>query len=238
MAHAGASVDVVVAEARAHQLLYDVGLLVGAARRGDAADRVAAILRLNALEFRGRVADRFFPRDFAPGIGDLRADHGLDDAVRMGSVPNRDASLDAGVPVVGMAVHVRHHAYHFLALHLGAERAAHAAVGAGRGDAVLGLTLLDQGFLGKGCGGAGLHAGAAGNALRIHEGYVLARGHRGLETAVLDGQRKGALLLIADAHAAPANDALAGIEGKIRIARVLLDAQVIGSLVAVAHFAN
>src|SRR5260370_22777650 len=138
MAHAGASVDIVVAEARAHQLLYDVGLLVGAARRGDAADRVAAILRLNALEFRGRVADRFFPRDFAPGIGDLRADHGLEDTIRMGSVPNRKASLDAGVPVGGMAVHVRHHAYPFLALHLAAGPATHSAVGARRGDPVLG----------------------------------------------------------------------------------------------------
>src|SRR5712664_521410 len=104
MAHAGASVHIVVAEARAHQLLYDVGLLVGAARRGEAADRVAAILRLNALEFRGRVADRFFPRDFAPGIGDLRADNGLDDAVRMCGIADGEASLDAGVPVVGMAV--------------------------------------------------------------------------------------------------------------------------------------
>ncbi len=140
--------------------------------------------------------------------------------------------------MVGMAVHVRHHAYHFLALHLGAERAADSAVGAGRGDAVLGLTLLDEGFLGKGCRGASLHAGAAGNALRIHEGYVLARGHRGLETTILDGQREGALLLIAGAHAARADDALAGIEGKIWIARVLLDGEVIGSLVAVAHLAK
>src|ERR1700730_2085785 len=131
MAHAGAGVDVVVTEARAHELLHQVGLLVGAARRGDAADGVAAILRLNALHFRGRVADRFLPRDLAPGIADLRADHGLEEAVRMRGIADGEASLDAGVPVIGMPIHVWHHTHHFLALHLGAERAAHAAIGAG-----------------------------------------------------------------------------------------------------------
>src|SRR6266436_3138780 len=137
MAHAGAGVDIVVAEARAHQLLYDVGLLIGAARRGDAADRVAAILCLNTLEFRGRVADRFFPRDLAPGIRDLGANHGLYDAVRMRGIADGETPFDAGVAVIGMTVLVRHHAHHFLALHLGAKRAPYSAVGAGRGDAVL-----------------------------------------------------------------------------------------------------
>ncbi len=44
VADAGAGVDVVVAEAAADQLLHQVRLLVGAARGGDAADRVASIL--------------------------------------------------------------------------------------------------------------------------------------------------------------------------------------------------
>src|SRR5207248_1106078 len=137
MAYAGAGVDVVVAEARAHQLLHEVSLFVGAARGGNAADGVAAVLRLDALEFRGGVADRLFPGNFAPGIADLRADHGLDDAVRMGGVADGEAPLDAGMTVIGVAVLVRHHAHHLLALHLGAKRAADSAVGAGRDDAVL-----------------------------------------------------------------------------------------------------
>ena len=45
VADPGAGVDVVVAERGADQLLDDVDLLVGAARRRDAADRVAAVTR-------------------------------------------------------------------------------------------------------------------------------------------------------------------------------------------------
>ena len=51
MADARAGVDVVVAEAGAHELLHEVGFLVRAARGGDAADGVAAVLGLDALEF-------------------------------------------------------------------------------------------------------------------------------------------------------------------------------------------
>ena len=149
VAHAGAGVDVVVAEAGAHQFLHEIGLLVGAARGGDAADGVAAVLGLDALQLDGRVADGLLPGHFLPGIGDLRADHGLDDAVRMRGIADGKAALDAGMAVIGVAVHVRHHAHHFLALHLGAERAAHAAIGAGGDDAVLGLTLLDQRLLAR-----------------------------------------------------------------------------------------
>ena len=43
MADAGAGIDIVVAEAGADQLLHQKGLFIGAARRGDAADRVAAV---------------------------------------------------------------------------------------------------------------------------------------------------------------------------------------------------
>ena len=50
MADARAGVDIVVAEAGAHQLLDQEHFLVGAARRGDRAERVAAVFRLDALE--------------------------------------------------------------------------------------------------------------------------------------------------------------------------------------------
>ena len=50
VADARASVDVVVAEGGADQLLHQEGLLVGAARRGDAADRAPPVFRLDALE--------------------------------------------------------------------------------------------------------------------------------------------------------------------------------------------
>ena len=78
MADARAGVDVVVAEGGAHHLLHQEGFFVGAARRGDAADGVAAVLRLDALELAGGVADRLFPGHFLPRIGDLLADHRLE----------------------------------------------------------------------------------------------------------------------------------------------------------------
>ena len=61
VADAGAGVDVVVAEAGADQLLDEEGLLVGAARRGDAANRVLAVLDLDASELRGGMLDRLVP---------------------------------------------------------------------------------------------------------------------------------------------------------------------------------
>src|SRR4029453_16429215 len=75
MADARAGVDVVREQCRAHQLLDEVGLLVRAARGGDAADGVAAVLLLDATELPRRVRKRLLPANLAPGIGDLRADH-------------------------------------------------------------------------------------------------------------------------------------------------------------------
>ena len=61
MADAGAGVDVVVAEAGAHQLLHQPDFLVGAARGGDGADGIATIFGLYAPEFGGGVFDRLIP---------------------------------------------------------------------------------------------------------------------------------------------------------------------------------
>ena len=62
MADARAGIDIVVAEAGADQLLHQEGLFVGAARRGDAADRRLAVCRLDALELGGGVARSPRPR--------------------------------------------------------------------------------------------------------------------------------------------------------------------------------
>jgi hypothetical protein len=50
VADAGAGIDVVVAETTADELLHEEGLLVGAARGGDAADSATAVARLDAPE--------------------------------------------------------------------------------------------------------------------------------------------------------------------------------------------
>src|SRR5438874_1623478 len=117
MADPGAGVDVVVAEAGADQLLHQIGFLVGAAGRGNAADRIAAVFGLDPLEFGSRMGERFVPRYFAPWIRDLVADHRFEDALLVGGVAPGEAALDAGMAAVGLAVLVGYHAHHFLAAH-------------------------------------------------------------------------------------------------------------------------
>ena len=140
--------------------------------------------------------------------------------------------------MIGVPVLVRHHAHHFLALHLGAERAADPAVGAGGDEAVLGLTLRDQRIFRQGGGRAGLYAGSAGDALGVHEGHVLTGRNGRIKTARLNGERQGSLLLVAGAHAARADDAFARIEGEVGVAGILRSIQMIGTRIAVAHLAQ
>src|SRR5450830_872683 len=97
MADPGAGVDVVVAEGRTDQLLHQVGLFVGAARRGDAANRITPVFGLDAAELAGRVADGLVPADLLPGVVDALADHGRGDAVLVGGIAPGKAALDAGV---------------------------------------------------------------------------------------------------------------------------------------------
>ena len=219
MADAGAGIDVVVAEAAADQLLDEIGLLVGAARRGDAADRQPAVLGLQALELGRDPVDRDLPAHLAPGLVDRLADHRLQDALLVVSVAPGEAALDAGMAAIGLAVLVGDHAHQLLAAHLGLEAAADAAIGAGRDHRMLGLADLDQALLRQGRGRAGLHAGAARHAFGAEE-IVGERAGRdlGVEAAALDGQREGALHFLAGAHAARADDAFRRIEGEVRVA--------------------
>ena len=215
-----ASIDIVVAEGGADQLLHQEGLFVGAARRGDAADRGRAVFRLNALELRRRVVDRLFPRHLAPGIGDLGADHRLQDAVLMRGVTEGEAALDAGMTVIGLAVFPRHHAHQLVAAHLGLEGAADPAIGAGGDQRMLGRADLDHALLVQRRGGAGLHAGAARDAFGVEERLLLRRRDHGVEAAAGDGQRERALHLLAGPHAARADDALGRLEGEIGVGGV------------------
>src|SRR5450830_1673997 len=97
MADAGAGVHVVVAKGRAHQLLHQVSFLVGAARRGDAANRILAMLGLDAPELTGRVVDGLVPAHFLPWVTDVLADHGLSSTVFVGGVAPGKAALDTGM---------------------------------------------------------------------------------------------------------------------------------------------
>ncbi len=238
VADARASVDVVVAERGAHELLDEIGLFVRAARRRDAADGVLTVLRLNALDLVRRERECLVPRYFAPLLVDRLADHRLLDPVLVGRVAEREPAFHARVAVVRVAVLVRDHAHDFLTLHLGAERAADAAVRAGRDDRMLGHALGDQRRLGERRGRTRLHARAARHAFGIEERLVLARADLRLEAAALDRERERALHFLAGAHAARADDALARIEREIRVALVLLRVEVVLAGVTVANLAQ
>ena len=237
MAHARARVDVVGAERSADQLLHEEGLLVGAARARDAADRVLAVLLLDAADLAGGVGKGLVPAHFLPRVRDLAADHRLLQPVLVRRVAPREAALHAAVSVVRLAVLVGHHANDFAALHLGAERAADAAIRARRDDGVVGLALLDDRLLGQRCGGASLHARAARHAFTRQE-VRRARSDLAVEAAAFDRQRERALDLLARAHAARADDALARVEREVGVGLVLLRVEVVLAVVAVAHFAQ
>ncbi|MDT4831411.1 hypothetical protein FQZ97_649210 [compost metagenome] len=140
--------------------------------------------------------------------------------------------------MVGVAALVRHHAHDLVALHLGLEGTTDTAVGAGSDHAVLRLPHLDDALFHQCRGRAGLNAGTAGDALGVHEGFVLARRDLGAEAAAVDGQREGALYLLAGAHAAGADDALARIETEVGVGVVLLGVQVVFAAETVAHLAQ
>ena len=207
VADARAGVDVVVAESGANHLLNQEHFLVGAARGADRADRVAPVLPLNAPEFIRRISDRVAPGDFAPWILDPLADHRLENAILVGRVAIGEPALDAGMALVRLAGLVGDHAQDFVALELRLERAAHAAIGAGRHDRALRRSLFDdQLFVERRCR-ARLHAGAAGHAFGRQE-IDAARSDLRVESAAENGQRERALNLLAGAHAARADDAL------------------------------
>ncbi len=221
--HPRTGVDVVVAERRPDHLLDDVDLLVGAAAGGDAADRADAVLGLEGLEAVGRLGDRLVPRDLAPLVVDRVAHHRGELAVLVGGVAVGEPALDAAVALVGAAVLRRDHPYDArvvaLALDLGAERAADAAVGAGGLDGARGHAELDDRLLLERGRRAGLHAGAARDALRRHEVGAAGADLR-VEAASLDGEREGALDVGAGAHAAGADDAGGVVEREVRVAQV------------------
>src|SRR3984885_3979434 len=229
MADAGTGIDVVVAEAGADQLLYQIGFFVGASRRRNPANGVAAVFGLDALEFGSRVVERLIPRHFAPWVGDLVADHRVEDALLVVGVTPGEAALDAGMAAIGLTILVGHHAYDFLAAHLRLEGAADAAIGAGGHGRMLRLADFDHGFFRQRRGRAGLHAGAAGHAFGAEKTLAHAGRHPAVKTAARNRQREGALHFLAGAHTARADDAFRGIVGEVWVGFVLRHPVVVGA---------
>ena len=196
------------------------------------------MLGLDAAKRARRVHQGFFPAHLAPRVGDLLAHHGGGDAVFVRGVAPGKTAFHTRMAFVGLAVFPGHHADDFAALHLRLEAAAHAAVGAGGGHAVLGLAQHDDFFLFERGRGAGLHAGAAAHAVRLHETAALPRRDARFKAAPGDGQRKSALGLFTRAHAAVAHNALGRVVGEIGVRLVFFVVEVIGALKPVAHVAQ
>src|SRR6188508_2091651 len=112
------------------------------------------------------MADRLVPGNFAPRVADFGADHGHGNAVRMRGIAKRETSFYARVPAIGLAILVGNHAHDLCALHFRVEGAAYAAISASRGDTVIRLTFLDDGFLHQSRGRARLDTCAARHAFR------------------------------------------------------------------------
>ena len=236
MADAGAGVDIVVAEAGADHLLDEIDLLIGAARGGDAADRAAAVFRLDVLDLPGRKADRLVPGDLAPGLSVVIADHRIEDTILMIRITDGKAALDAGMAAIGLAVLVGDHTDDLFALHFRLEGTADAAIGAGRHRRRGGHALLDHRLFLKRLGRAGLDAGAAGDAIGGDE-IVDRRSGRdaAIEASALDRQREGALNLVARPDAARADDAFGGIEAEIRVRIIDAAIEMVAPTIGIAN---
>ena len=222
MADPRTGIGIVVQEHAARQFLHKEGFLVGAAAGGDDADGPAAIGFLQAAHLGGGEAQRLVPADLFPGLVNRVADHRVQDAVLVGGIAIGKVTLHAGMTPIRLAVLVGHHAHQVVTVELRLEGTAHPAIGAGGHDRAFGRAEFNNGFLLQGARRAGLHAGAAADAIGRQE--VITRGpggHAAVKAPAFDGQREGALHLLAGAHAAAANDAFRRIVGEIGVRVVL-----------------
>src|SRR5690606_37435617 len=178
------------------------------------------------------------PGHFLPGVGDLLANHGVQDSILVRGVTPGETTFHAGVATIGLAVFPGRHANDLVALHFGLEATTHAAVSAGGDDGVFGLTQVDYRFLHQRRRGAGLDAGTAGDAVTAQKIIILAGSDARLKAALVYGQRESALYFLTGTYAAIADNAFAGVIGKVRIGVVGGVVQMVGAVKAVAHAAQ
>src|SRR5690606_38635839 len=133
VAHARAIVDRVGPDHRARELLHQIVLFVGAARRADQRDRLGAVLIANRSQPRGDQIERLVPAGLAELTGFPVLDQRRAQAiVGVGELVG-EAALDAGVANVGRALLARRDVDDPLVLDVDIERAADATIRAGRG---------------------------------------------------------------------------------------------------------
>ena len=218
-----AVIDVVRAEAGAHELLEQIRLLVAALRRAEACERVRPALIADAFKRPAGERERFLPRCFAEhferirGVGGetgrLReprlADERLRQAMRVIDVIEAEATLDAQ-PLVIRGTVAPFDMDDPVFLDVVRDLAADAAVRTHRGD--FRVDRAQKRLVGRrerACR-AGLHAFAAGNARRQAHRIVQVEHDLRVRRAKRVADDVVHLLLAARAHATRALDA--GVE--------------------------
>ena len=175
-------IDIVGAEAGAHQLLEQIGLLVRALGGAEAGERRRAVAVADFHQALGGAVHRLFPAGLAemrPGIGwidqivgvlghAVLADHRLGQALRAGDIIESEAAFHAEPVLIGGAL-APGHRDQLVVLDLIGELAADAAIGTDAVDLAVGIfgadiLLVDQRRRHQCAGRAGLHAFAAGDA--------------------------------------------------------------------------
>ena len=225
VAKPGAMVHVVGAEARAHELLHEVGLLVGTLGRAVTRQGGAAVPVPYVPETRGRRVQCLLPgglAEVAVGIRRVDVRRGIlgrvvaayeryRETVRVADVVEAEPALDAQAAVIGRPVAALHRD-DGVVLDPVIDLTTHAAIGTHAGHRREGLALVHAGVVhhrrgGQGAGGAGLHAFTAGHARALAHGVVEVEDDLGVAAAVGHADDVVHLHLAAGAHAQGAVDA-------------------------------
>ena len=137
MAKAGAMIDVVGSQQRAHHLLEEVGVFVGRFGAGVGGDGVAALIFDDAHQFVGHQIQRFIPTGFPPdGFGaapflPIGADERRFDPAGMIDIIRPKPAFDAQHAVVGRGVKRRFDGVNRAVFEVQIHLAAHPAVRTG-----------------------------------------------------------------------------------------------------------
>ena len=226
-----AMVDVVGAEAGAHQLLEQIGLFVRALGRAEAGQRIGTIAIADFLQATGGAIERLLPCGFAEMCPWVRridklvrylrhtflADHRLQKALRIGDIVEAEAAFHAKTVRICRAV-LTHDRNDLVVLDLVGELTANAAIGAHTVDLAVRLAIVDVAFVHHGrwhqrAGRTGLHAFAARNARRVAHRIVE------IEHDFLKIAASGHADHIIDLHFAASADAQIALNARIEIDR-------------------
>lgn len=226
MTDAGAAIDIVGSDDRAHEFLHEVVFLIGAAGGRDAGDGVGAAGLFDTLEFGDdAVIGRFPGHRFELPVA--APDEGGTQAIRVIEIFEGVAPLEARMTPVHLGVEGRPNGDDFIVDSGDLQVAPHAAVGAHRSRCLFRADGLGLEHIGNGRRGTGLRAGPATDAVGFGEGLIHSLGDVTVETPPRHGQYELPLYFVAGPHAPIAADALAEIGAEIGMGGVFLRIQVI-----------